>query len=190
MKVSHTSRPLWLALAGCCLISVPVFAADVTNCDKVSAEVMAAVEKEPQKVLVIVEDEIVAHESCAGEIVKAAILASKANGDLIKQIVLTAKNISPKMSAIIADSASGVAPELSKEATDSMKKAMDVQPTSEGDDYKRVPSDIRGVYLIQPSAGGVIRNPAVEKKKVVVVRKPPTHSIPLSPSEADLNCKK
>lgn len=169
-------------------------AGETTVCDKVAILVREAVEKEPQKVLVIVEDNMVANESCACEIVKSAIVASKADADLVKQIVQTAVHIAPNRAAIIAECASAVTPDNSKGVVDTVKGVTDVQPAipiaepSTSTDYGWVPSDIRGVYLVSPSTGGVTTTVTVEKptknKKTVRRRSPPHHSKPQSPSVA------
>lgn len=174
-------------------------AGDITRCDKVFEEVRAAVGMDPPKVLVIVEDAMVANETCACEIVKAAILGSKADRDLTKQIVLTATHIAPKMAPLIAECAgallpgAGVAESVKREAG---IQSDGVQPLGGeddpgGDDYNLMPGDIRGVYLIQPSTGGVsISVPPTEEKpggstRVVVVRRIlPRQSAPQSPSVA------
>ena len=175
------------------------FASDSTNCDKVAKFVREAVEKEPQKVLVIVEDNMVANESCACEIVKAAIFTTKANAELVKQIVQTAVHVAPNQAALIAECASAVARDHSKEVVDTVKGVTGVQPVdpimapivepSSESDYSRVPSDVRGVYLVSPSTGGVTTTTTViEKptstKKVVRRRSSPHRSVPQSPSVA------
>ncbi len=170
-------------------------AGESTICDKVAVHVREAVEKEPLKVLVIVEDNMVANESCACEIVKAAIRASKADAEMIKQIVQTAIHIAPNRAALIAECASVVAPDHSKGVVDVVKGVTSVQPadpivepTSEAD-YNRVPSDVRGVYLVSPSTGGVTTTPPTtdkptSTKKKVRHRSSPNHSVPQSPSVA------
>ncbi len=172
-------------------------AGEATVCDKVATLVREAVEKEPQKVLIIVEDNMVANETCACEIVKAAIRASRADAELIKQIVTTAVHVAPNRAALIAECASVVAPDNSKGVVDTVKGVTGVQPvepvtvpTGGGTDYGLIPSDIRGVYLVSPSTGGVTTvttttedKPSTTKKKVSH-RRPPHQSLPQSPSVA------
>lgn len=162
------------------LFGVTAFAGDITNCDKVANEVRAAVTADPSKVLLVVEDAMVANESCACEIVRAAVSASKAQQDLIKQIVLTATNIAPNMSSIIFDCSSIQSEgDTSKKVLGSEKEAFEIQPTSpvqpQGDleDYFAPPTSIRGVYLSQPAAGGVYTDP-----------ERPSCPCPISPSSA------
>lgn len=179
--------------------SPPSQAGDMTRCDRVFEEVRAAVETDPPKVLVIVEDAMVANETCACEIVKGAIIGSKANLDLTKQIVLTATHIAPKMAPLIAQCADAISPGHGLAET-VMKREVGVQPDSVqppggengvgGEDYNLMPGDIRGVYLIQPSTGGVSISvpPADESdgtaKVVVVKRILPRQSTAQSPSVA------
>jgi hypothetical protein len=175
-------------------------AGDVSRCDKIAQQVRAAIEKEPQKILVIVEDNMVANEPCACEIVKAAILASKADGDMVRQIVMTATHVSPAMSRVIADCASAVAPDHSDKINDAVSKTTGVQPVGEvpssgvepeGTDYTKAPPDIRGVYLIQPSTSveSTPSNPPGEpepkpRKFFIHKHNPPVQPTPQSPSNA------
>lgn len=180
MKTSKHSLALAVFSAGL-LLGAPLSAAP---CDKVAADVRAAIEANPSKVLVIVEDAMVASESCACEIVKTALVASKANADLARQIVLTATNVAPNLTQLIAEcargviAASGTAGKTGKE----VKDVLDIQPVNSGPDFKAAPADIRGVYLIQPSAGGIITKECEcdEKPK----KRPPPKSEPQSPSTA------
>lgn len=168
---------------------------DSTNCDKIAQLVREAIEKEPQKVLVIVEDNMVANESCACEIVKSAIIHSKADAELVKQIVQTAVHVAPNRAALIAECASFSAPDNSKSVVDTVKGVTGVQPAdpvvapSSGTDYDRVPSDVRGVYLVSPSTGGIttvtkVTDPPTSTRRVVRRRSSPHRSVPQSPSVA------
>lgn len=163
-----------------------------TDCAKVAAQVRTAIEQDPAKVLVIVEDAMVANESCACEIVKAALNSSNANTDLARQIVLTATNVAPNLANLIAECARGV---VVARGGKEVKQVMDIQPVpsepAAGPDYRTAPADIRGVYLIQPAAGGVVLKeccndePTTKTKVVrVVKRTPPKECEPQSPSTA------
>lgn len=138
-------------------------------CDEIAKEVSAAVTKDPAKVLMIVEDALVINETCACEVVKAAILAANADKSTVQQIVQTALAVAPKMSAVINECANAVSPG----STDSLATAS-TEPTSGGKGAREVlpptpPADtessdfgsgwatnIRGIYLIQPAAGGFV----------------------------------
>jgi hypothetical protein len=164
------------------LAGAPLSAAD---CDKLAADVRAAIEANPSKVLVIVEDAMIANEACACEIVKTALAASKANSELARQIVLTASNVAPNLSQLIAECARGVlaADGTSGKTGKEVKNVLDVQPqpVNSVSDYRAAPADIRGVYLIQPSAGGIITTKDCECDDKTKKRPPPDRE-PQSPS--------
>lgn len=146
------------------------------NCAEIANDVGVAVSKDPSKVLMVVEDALVINEGCAGEIVKAAIIASKADPVQANQIVQTAVSVAPKMAAVINDSAASVVPGLVASAPvvpvdESVRPVFDeknpvmsdknpgknpVMPAAPAvveEDFF-VPSTIRGVFLIQPPASG------------------------------------
>jgi len=83
-----------------------------SKCSEISNDVRVAVEKDPNKVLMVVEDALVINEGCAADIVKAAIIASKADPALAGQIVQTAVSVAPKMAVVINDAASSMVPGL------------------------------------------------------------------------------
>jgi hypothetical protein len=147
-----------------------------TTCDKISQDVRESVEKDPAKVLMIVEDALVINETCACEIVRAAITASKADGELVKQIVQTSIAVAPKMTAVIEEcsglpvsgaqtastkkSGKDVVNVSGKDVQDvSGKDAMDVKAPKDGaagaagSRFGNGAGDIRGLYLIQPATG-------------------------------------
>jgi hypothetical protein len=186
---TRTSLRIAAFMAATVALARPAQAGDITRCDKLFEQVRAAVEKEPQKILIIVEDAMVANEACACEIVKGAILGSHASPELRRQIVLAATHVAPNMGPVIAECAGALSRGGGKEVVESVKQAIDVQPDSVqppvetgsgGSDYGLTPWDIRGVYLIQPSTGGF----TTTSTTVVVKRLPPKHSVPQSPSVA------
>lgn len=85
-------------------------AATAPNCSQIAGDVKVAVAKDPSKVLMIVEDALVINESCACEIVRAAIVASAADAATIQQIVQTSIAVAPKYSAMITECASSTGP--------------------------------------------------------------------------------
>ncbi|MCX6850496.1 MAG: hypothetical protein NTY98_16370 [Verrucomicrobia bacterium] len=127
----------------------------------------------------VVEDALVINEGCAADIVKTAIIASKADPTLAAQIVKTGISVAPKMAGVINDAASSIVPGLAATApatdierpiTVSGKNPKNpivvdknpVVPTSEPDFY--IPSSIRGVFLLMPPVSGplpprIITNP-------------------------------
>lgn len=154
-------------------------AQSASNCTEISNDVRVAVEKDPSKVLMVVEDALVINEGCAADIVKTAIIASKADATLAAQIVQTGVSVAPKMAGVINDAASSIVPGLAAAApaaeferpiTVSGKNPKNpivvdknpVVPTSEPDFY--IPSSIRGVFLLMPPISGplpprIITNP-------------------------------
>lgn len=184
MNTNKHSHALALIAAGF-FVGAPLSAA---TCDKVAADVRAAIEAAPSKVLVIVEDAMVANESCACEIVKTALVTSKANSDLARQIVLTATNVAPNLTQLIAECARGViaANGTAGKTGKEVKEVLDIQPVNSGSDYKAAPADVRGVYLIQPSAGGGVVTKECDCDDTPKKRPPPKNK-PQSPSNASSN---
>ncbi len=180
MNILRHSPTLAIFAAGF-LISAPLSAAP---CDKVAADVRAAIEANPSKVLVIVEDAMIANESCACEIVKTALVTTKANSDLARQIVLTATNVAPNLTQLIAECARGViaADGTGGKTGKEVKNVFDVQPvvnSGGGADYKAAPADIRGAYLIQGGGGGIVVTQDCDDNPK---KRPPPKGSPQSPS--------
>jgi hypothetical protein len=110
MKRSYTLSLSYFLIGIAALVSVSTIKAQSDACDDISGDVTSAVQKDPSKVLMIVEDALVINEACSCEIVKAAITASHADAVLTNQIVQTAMSVAPKMSGIIMDCATSVSP--------------------------------------------------------------------------------
>lgn len=161
------------------------------SCDKIAADVRAAIAATPSRVLIIVEDAMIANEGCACEIVKAAILASNANPELSRQIALTASNVAPNLSKVISECARSVVASNSGAGGKEVKQVIAVQPDAPmggtpvtgGSDYGSAPADIRGVYVLQTGGGGgVVIEKCGECEKTK--RNPPRDGKPQSPSQA------
>lgn len=187
MKSVPTSR---IASACACLFmlaSIGAMAQSATNCTEISNDVRVAVEKDPSKVLMVVEDALVINEGCAGEIVKTAITASKADAKLASQIVQTGVSVAPKMAGVINDAAISVVPglavaapvaEIERPITVSEKNPKNpivvdknpVVPVSEPDFY--IPSSIRGVFLLMPPISGPL------PPRIITTPVSPSNSIP------------
>lgn len=171
------------------------------KCDSVSTQIEKKASENPGDVLAIVQAGIAANPSCACEVVKAAIAGAKADKDLVGQIVYTAVLASPEMAAIIAECAITVAPEAEEQiksalgvALGSEKNPKTPPPVEEevGDDFAKVPVDVRGIYLIPPiapSARNVVGDQVVTqvvtktvtKTRTVVIDRPvPTNPNPQS----------
>jgi hypothetical protein len=162
MKIHSKSRYFFFSIAGCSALVASAFSQNLA-CDGIAEQVTVAVAKEPGRVLMIIEDALVINEKCACEIVRAAILAAKADATLLNQIVQTAISVAPKMSGVIMDCASSTTPgtqitNQSASVQPSGKEAKNPAPvvTPVEEEFSSVPSSIRGVYLMQPPAGGFL----------------------------------
>ena len=157
--------------------------AQAGGCSEITSDVRIAVEKAPHKVLMVVEDALVINEGCAADIVKAAIVASKADFTIASQIVQTASNVAPKQAVAINEAASSIVPGIAAAgatvaAVPSVAGEQPVMLTSEKNPGKNpvmpknpvapvvapaedffVPASIRGVFLIQPPASGPLLVP-------------------------------
>lgn len=143
---------LKFALTAVLLAAAPLASADVVDCVKLSNAVKAAVNADSSNVLDIVAKNIAANESCACEIVKAAILSSDADKSQVAKIVETAILEAPSQMRIIAQCAIATAPDAAsnvqavlekfdkaggegysdKGGLDDSKDAKDVVPDPEG----------------------------------------------------------
>jgi hypothetical protein len=92
------------------LLSCSVFGAEV-DCLSVAAQVKKAVAAEPAKVLQIVEAQVAVNDSCACDIVKAAIMASQADATLVAGIVEIASTTAPEQMRLVGQCALAVAPD-------------------------------------------------------------------------------
>ncbi len=168
MKAVSSARNAGLSVCVSLFVwTVPCIAQVQGGCSDIAGDVRIAVEKDPSKVLMVVEDALVINEGCASDIVTAAILASKADESLASQIVQTAVSVAPKMAAAINSAAAMASPglvaaaapfdevmtpELSSGKNPEKNPIIPPAPVVEEDFF--VPASIRGVYLIQPPASG------------------------------------
>jgi hypothetical protein len=149
--------------------------ADVTNaqssngCTEISNDVSVAVSKDSSKVLMVVEDALVINEGCAADIVRAAIIASKADAALAAQIMQTAVSVAPKMASVIHEAAGKLVPGLAIAAS-SLDQGINPGILSEKNPGKNPaknpvlespePSDmnwpIRGVSMVLPVFGPLL----------------------------------
>ena len=147
--------------------AIPAFAAE-DACSKIASEVTASVSAAPTDVLKIVSEQVQASSSCACEIVRAAIVASKADKDLVGDIVATAVTAAPNSATTIAECAVAASPEASDNIKAALKRAMSdgknpagknpgkqiVEAQEEDPDFGLSPVSIGGVYLVYPGSGG------------------------------------
>jgi hypothetical protein len=167
----------------------------VVNCDKIAERVKRDVQEHPEKVLPIVEKYLITHESCACEILHSAALAAKADKDLREQIRIAAVDIVPLQRQIINDCIARLDRVGIQEVSAAPPGASDADEDS-GAVY-RLPTDLRGVYFIEPMnaalGGNAVTTPTTTKvvhetdTKVItqvlhVPVSPPHRPTPISPS--------
>ena len=97
-------------------------------CATLARHVAAAVRADRERVLIIVEDSIVQNETCACEIVKAAIDAARADHGLVSQIVFTAASCSPGSASVVAECALAAAPGAADEVKWALERAFEGEP--------------------------------------------------------------
>jgi len=95
-------------------------------CEQVGAALQASVATAGSRarVLQLVEDSMIASEECACEIVKSAIIASKADRDFVGEIVRTAATASPGMTPTIAECAMQVAPDAAVRIREALERVL------------------------------------------------------------------
>ena len=86
-----------------------------SNCDSVASNVNSRVSADKSEVLNVVSDQAGKNPNCVCEIVKTAIIASKANKQTVGQIVAAAGNASPDSLDLIVQCATAAAPDASAE---------------------------------------------------------------------------
>ncbi|WP_395735337.1 hypothetical protein [Prosthecobacter sp.] len=97
-------------LAFCCLLLLasspgkaqPVKAQPSSiNCETLCGELFASIRADPDKMVMRLEEALVIHEACAGDIVTAAIDAVNAEPNRVRKIVETAMELAPARAAMI-----------------------------------------------------------------------------------------
>lgn len=150
---------LKFALTAVLMGAAPVASADVVDCVKLSNAVKAAVVADSSNVLDIVSKNIAANESCACEIVKAAIIGSDADSGLVARIVEAAILEAPSEMRLIAQCAMATAPEAAPKVQavlEKFDKAGGEGSSDKGglDDSKDVVPDVEGANPLDfPTTG-------------------------------------
>ena len=165
-------------LTGMMAVQAVAQTAQEGGCGEVGHRVRMAVEQSPDKVLIFVEDAILANELCTCEIVKGAIVGSVGDRDQVRAIVFTAVFTSPGMAATIAECAIAVAPEAAEVITLALEEAL-VGVSGEGD----ASSYAGGKEVVySPSGEEVVYSPSGEE----VVYSPSGKEVVYSPSGKDV----
>lgn len=160
-------KSLLLTLLAVAATSVTFAADQAKDCSPLSTTVTTEVTASPSNVLTIVSEQVAANPTCACEIVKAAIAASKADKDLVGQIVFTAVTAAPTEATTVAECAVAVAPDAAETVKAALRSAYsDKNPSSknavknpppppvdENADFGLSPVAIGGVYLVYPGSG-------------------------------------
>jgi hypothetical protein len=145
------------------------------DCGAEAKKVTAAVSADPENVLKIVAKEVKEAPSCVCEIVKSAIIASKADKATVVAIVTTASEILPDETPTVIACAVNAAPEASRAIADKFGSLKGVVANGEesgstvketdnntppvepeqplGDDFNLFESGIGGIYLTAPGSG-------------------------------------
>lgn len=164
-------------------------AAPSGECDGMQRDLAAAIQRDPAKTLMLIEDALVIQEGCATEIVKTAITASHADAELAEQIVKTAVNVTPKMADAINSAAAAAMPAAAIAAV-TPPAGPDVV-SGQGD--KSVTSVTNGDYTVADTsgAGGGLEGGASSLRGIYFVSSPAsaggppfnrkTDNIPTSP---------
>jgi hypothetical protein len=141
------------------LAGAPLALAAESSCFDRSVAVTKMVTAMPDKVLEIVEREVASTPLCSCEIVKAAIVATEAERELVAQIVAAAIEAAPEKMRIIAQCAIAVAPD----ALPNVMKILAKLDPNKGDTYSEkggldkgkevvvapaVTSPLEGPYLV------------------------------------------
>lgn len=107
------------ALAGALFATTASFAiaaesaVEAQKCSEIYQSSAAVITQSPAQVLELVSKQVAANESCAGDVVKAAIIVTSASNELVAQIVETAVTAAPKQLSKIVTVAVATAPDAS-----------------------------------------------------------------------------
>lgn len=129
-----------LISAFCCLlvlVTSPGLAQPVKStpaqitCDTLCGELFTSIRMEPDKMVMRLEEALVIHESCAADIVTAAIDAVNAEPGQVRKIVETAMDLAPARAAMITAAVKNYrAPVVVAAAEEQMEVRRAVVPTS------------------------------------------------------------
>jgi len=97
------------------------------DCSKLGEALVISATDKPDDLLGLVYEKIQANESCACEIVTAAIRTAKADKALVKDIVFTAVSASQDSAVTIAECAIAAAPKASAEIALAMEDAFNIE---------------------------------------------------------------
>lgn len=124
----------------CCLLALvtspglsqPVKSTPVQiTCETLCSELFTSIRMEPDKMVMRLEEALVIHEACAGDIVTAAIDAVNADPARVRKIVETAMDLAPARAAMITAAVKNyTAPVVVAAAEEQMEVRRAVLPTA------------------------------------------------------------
>lgn len=164
MQILH---PMRLISAFCCLLALvaspglgqPVKSAPAKiDCETLCGELFTSIRMEPDKMVMRLEEALVIHEACAGEIVTAAIDAVNADPARVRKIVETAMDLAPARAATITAAVKNyTAPVVVAAAEEQMEVRRAVVPAAEppkpmaGEQVRRaeLPLQTRSIPIVE-----------------------------------------
>jgi hypothetical protein len=180
------NRLLICSLAATLLAGItPALSAEpktAVKCTEVIAKLESEIAKDPSRVLLAMEDALLANDSCACEIIKATITVSRADAKLVGEIVAAAINATPTVASTIGECALAAAPQASSEIKTALQNALGQgdsagkepigsgkEPVSVGKeivtappvvstdgDFAIAPVSVTGIYFSAPAGGSSI----------------------------------
>lgn len=155
----------------------------VISCETLCGELFNAIRAEPDKFVMRLEEALVIHESCAGEIVTAAIDAVNAEPGRVRKIVETAMELAPARSAVITAAVKNYsAPVVVSAAEEPVEVRRAVVPDlespkpREGEEVKRaeLPLQTRSIPIVEVRRA----EPAAPVASRVLVMEPELPNVP------------
>lgn len=137
-----------IALLAALLTSSTAFAAENAACPTVEETAKTEISKAPENVLELVAKLVAQNEACAGEVVKAAIIATDANNELVGQIVEAAATAAPKMASQIASYAFAIAPDAKPAIVAALDKISAEHGTAQLGGKKVSPIEFAGGQIV------------------------------------------
>lgn len=129
------------------LTAAPLLAANPL-CETIFQTTSLEVKQSPETILETVAKQVAANETCAGDVVKAAIIASKADKQLVAQIVETAVTAAPKQLETIAKTAIAFASDVHTEIATVLQRIDSGQGTAQVGGRKVSPIDFPGGKIV------------------------------------------
>lgn len=127
-------------------------------CETLCGELFTSIRMEPDKMVMRLEEALVIHEACAGEIVTAAIDAVNAEPGQVRKIVETAMELAPARAAIITAAVKNyTAPVIAAAAEEQFEVRRAVVPAAEppkptaGEQVRRaeLPLQTRSIPIVE-----------------------------------------